>query len=99
MADIRVSEYQTRHQLDDFVRGRTNPDPMDRIIGTTAELKRVHLSHGQSVYGIPVEASDYEQPTTFERPVRGEVYPFGLNGDLRDTKGKPVKKKINRKSK
>lgn len=93
--DIRVSEYQSREALDRDVLNLKSVGSVParlRIVGTTDELKRLHLSHGLSVHGVPAVASDYQPKPTTRRPMRGETKPFGINGDLRDEKGKPAKK-------
>lgn len=94
--DIRVSEFQDREALDSNVQVRIAtsgvPEAL-RIVGTREELARLHLSHGLSVFGVPAVAIDHVPVAPVERPARGPIKPFGINGNLRDRKGKSITRK------
>lgn len=56
-------------------------DKKDVILkGTTEELSKLFLSHGDSVWGVLVTASDYQDKPETPRVERGADYPSQLNG-------------------
>lgn len=59
--------------------GKT-PDKKDAsITGTTAELRPLFLSHGQSVWGVEVIAEDFIPEVITERIDRGPLFKSSLN--------------------
>lgn len=93
MEDIkafRASDYATRESLETAISGFGYTTGYV-IGGTIAELKTLHLSHGQSIHSVPVVALDYVLPQKKEKPSRGAVRPHGLDGQLRGEDGQLVK--------
>lgn len=90
MTNIRASDFKTRDALDKKVQSLTKKSGVF-VVGTMAELRRLHLSHRTVVWGVPCKATDYKPPNAFKPVNRGEIKPFGINGNLREA---PTKKKV-----
>ena len=57
------------------------PEAKDVIIdGTREELLKLNLSHGDSVWGVIAQASDYQEEIIPPRVDRGAEFPSMLNG-------------------
>lgn len=82
MKTYNVTEYPSREDLERQVEtdlGKT-PDKKDgRIVGTSLELSRLQLSHGQSVWGVEVVADDFIQKEKQPKPSRGILHKSSLN--------------------
>lgn len=86
---IQASKFNSRDDIEKEiarVAGRgTEVKTKHTIIGTRAHLARLGLSERRSVFGVSCVATDPEKPKkkNVERPNRGEVYPFGINNNLK----------------
>lgn len=79
---FEANKFNSREDLEAAViadLGKTTEKKDASITGTTTELLRVHLSHGQSVWGVAVEASDYQAEILVEKPHRGTQFKSSLN--------------------
>lgn len=86
MNTLNAKDYSKRSELEDAVKslvGLTAERKSEYVIsGTTEELARLQLSGSTSFWGIgcvdtiPVETKDSPP----EKPVRGEIFPFGIAG-------------------
>lgn len=80
---IKAADFNLRADLEVFVvgkYGRTTNTKDDVITGTEIDLKKLQLSHGQSVWGVPAEAIDFKPEKKFTRPNRGKLFDSKLNG-------------------
>lgn len=80
---ITASEFSTRDELEKHVAtkyGKTAEKKGHTVNGTVAELNVHMLRHGQSLWGIPVVASDYQPREPFDKPSRGKKSKSTLNG-------------------
>lgn len=72
---IEAKNFTLRKDLEDHVQS-TDINTLafdDRVIsGTIEELKKLHLSQGQSVYGMRVVATDYQVSNITPFKQRGE---------------------------
>lgn len=75
----QASDYADRDALEAAIADKTTETKAATIVGKGAELARLFLAHGDRVWGIAVEQSDYVAPPVFERPQRGELHVFGIN--------------------
>lgn len=63
---FNTSDYKSRVELDQAVRIEVGTElkhqkkVTNKIIGTSADLKRLHLSAATSVFGVTVEANEEE---------------------------------------
>lgn len=94
METIKASDFKSRVDLENYVRTilpLTNEFKPDiQIKGKRAELAMLNLSDRTTFYGIKCVISD--KPTeklVVDKPQRGEVVPFGIDG----IKSKPPKEK------
>jgi hypothetical protein len=79
--EYQASDYASREDLETAITnnlGKTTDRKDASIVGTTAELLKVQLSHGQSVWGVAVVADDYQIPPVVDKPQRGEVHKSSL---------------------
>lgn len=60
--------------------GNTTEPKNAVIVGTKAELLALNLSHGDMVWGVVAEASDYQPKVDVPRVERGEQHRTKLNG-------------------
>lgn len=51
-----------------------------KIEDTTENLKKLHLKHGQQVYGVSVVATDFVEKESMPRPKRGKLFDSKING-------------------
>jgi len=82
MQIYQANDFNGREDLESSVvadLGKTT-DKKDAIIsGTVAELSKVQLSHGQSVWGVVVEATNSQPDPVVEKPKRGPQFKSSLN--------------------
>jgi len=76
--DISAKDFSSRGELEGHIAslGGLTPTekPEHKIVGTAKELKKLHLSHGQSCWGIQVVASDFKKKKTSTKKIsRGKV--------------------------
>lgn len=77
-----AKDYDSREALENAIVSAlgATPDTKDAVItGTGKELLKLTLSHGQRVWGVPVEATNYKV-NNYPRVERGGVVPSKLNG-------------------
>ena len=73
-ADREALELQIATDL-----GKTPEKKDATITGTAAELRPLFLSHGQSVWGVDVTATDFTPETPTPRIDRGTIYKSSVN--------------------
>ena len=79
MVKILAKKYNTREELEAKALGS---DPKkDTIVGTRAELAKLHLSDQTTVHGLKCVITDSptRPPPKVEKPDRGEIKPHGIN--------------------
>lgn len=77
-----AAEYADRDTLELAITsdlGKTTEKKDATIVGTTDELRKLFLSHGQSVWGVDAIASDYEAPVVVSKINRGIIHTSSLN--------------------
>jgi hypothetical protein len=77
-----VSSYNSREELEtaiinDF--GKTTDKKDAVIVGKISDLYKVQLSHGQSVWGVMVESTDFISSPVVDKPQRGAMFKSNLN--------------------
>ena len=73
---FKAGDFHTREYLERAITeelGKSTEHKKDSIIGTVEELKRLHLSHGQKVWGVTVKASDPPEPKQKAVIDRGKI--------------------------
>jgi len=86
MTKIEVSNFTTRAELEREIErlvGRTTEKKLDIVItGSVLELKRFAISPHSRIFGVGVEASDFnpQRQARAPKPNRGKIHPFGING-------------------
>ncbi len=82
MQIYQANDFNGREDLESVIvadLGKTT-DKKDAIIsGTVSELLKVQLSHGQSVWGVVVEATNFQPDPVVEKPKRGPQFKSSLN--------------------
>jgi len=82
MKTYQANTVGSREELELLVEsdlGKTTEKKDAIIVGTTEELLKLKLSHGQTVWGVEVEASDYQPIADQPRPMRGELHKSAIN--------------------
>lgn len=82
MQTYQAKDFTSRELLDQQVAsdlGKTPEKKDAKITGTTDELRALFLSHGQSVWGVEVEAVDFIPEEVTPRINRGTIYKSNLN--------------------
>jgi len=83
MEIIKATDHSTREALENAIiqtYGKT-PDLKEvTISGKSEELLKLNLSHGDSVWGVVAEATDYKPKEKTLKVNRGKRYPSTLNG-------------------
>jgi hypothetical protein len=77
-----ATNFSNRKALEESIvsaSGRTVDKKDAQITGSVVELKELRLSHGQTIWGVQVVASDY-QVNNNPRVKRGKRLPTKLNG-------------------
>lgn len=71
---MNAKDFGNREDLEAHVKLQDESLPFEQktINGTIQELKRLRLSHGQSIFGFRVVASDYQVRDVTPFPKRGE---------------------------
>lgn len=88
MLQINAKEFSSRSDLEQYVEnvaGRTNEKNTGyEITGTREELVRLGLSDKRTVFGVVCVITDTptQRVSQQKKPDRGEVHPFGINGNL-----------------
>lgn len=77
--EYQASDYADRDALEAAISDKTVETKDSKIVGSVTDLTRLFLAHGDRVWGIVVEQTDYVAPVVFERPRRGELHKFGIN--------------------
>lgn len=77
--EYQASDYADRDALEAAISEKTVDTKDAKIVGSASDLARLFLAHGDRVWGIAVEQTDYVAPVVFERPRRGELHKFGIN--------------------
>jgi len=95
---FKAKDFNNREALETSVisdLGKTTEKKDAIISGTVAELAKLQLSQGQSVWGVVVEADDFIPEPVVEKPQRGPVFKSSLkytndetNKDLNRREGK-----------
>jgi len=82
MKKYKAKDFANRDELEKQIAldlGKTTNKKDAIIVGTTEELKAVNLGHGQSVWGINTEASDFKKVVKVKKPERGPRYESAVN--------------------
>lgn len=93
---ILAKEYSKRDELENHIRGisgcTVDPKSDIHIEGTRAEMDRLGLSDRTTFWGIKCVITDTPTIPTAQkdadRPVRGEIKDFGMNGATKPPKDK-----------
>lgn len=73
--EIKAKDFSGREELEKHIvatYGRTTDKKDHTIVGTEKELADHKIKHGQSLWGIMVTATDYQQKEKVVREPRGE---------------------------
>lgn len=80
---MKITDFNNREDLENHiinVHGKTPDIKDDKIEGTQKEFRKFNLRHGQFVWGVKLNATDYEQKRTKSELSRGEVKRSVING-------------------
>lgn len=80
--EYQANIFATREELELAIindLGKTTERKDASIVGTVNELISLQLSHGQSVWGVPVVANDFVTEPIVEKPQRGPLFKSSLN--------------------
>lgn len=86
-----ASDFASREDLENKIRASTQLDVSDKpdmqITGTREQLERLGLSDRSIFWGIKCVITDTPTPivkqSEREKPQRGDVHKFGINGQLK----------------
>jgi hypothetical protein len=90
--EISAKEFFNRNELENHVRQTFGLTPEEKkdvvIVGTKQELQKLQLSDKNIFWGIKCVCSDSPRVNNMqkERPNRGKIYPFGLDGNKEQSK-------------
>jgi hypothetical protein len=79
---FQAKDFNSREDLESAIvseLGKTTDKKDASITGTVTELLKLQLSHGQSVWGVIVEATDFQPDPVVEKPKRGPQFKSSLN--------------------
>ena len=97
---ILLKDFDTREALETHIVttfGKTT-DPKEEVIeGTVEELREFKLKHGQRIWGVVAQATDYQPKVAKNKLTRGEVKPSIINGLIKKKKKNAPNKDKDRK--
>lgn len=82
MQIYQAKDFNNREELEAAIVadvGKTTDRKDATITGTVTELLKVQLSHGQFVWGVLVEVTDFVPGPVVEVPSRGKQFKSSLN--------------------
>lgn len=91
MTTLNAKDYSKRSELEEAVKGlvglSVDIKPDHEISGTTEELERLQLSKESFVWGVRcVDTTSKAKDPPTEKPLRGDIQPFGIAGKTKLTK-------------
>lgn len=88
MEIYQAHDFNSREDLENSIvsdLGKTTDKKDASIVGIVADLLLLQLSHGQSVWGVGVEATDFQPDPVVEKPKRGPQFKSSLNYSNNET--------------
>lgn len=80
-----IKNFSSREELEKHITerfGKTVEKKNEKIVGTKKELSFLGLSHGATVWGIPVFEKDFYEKTESINIKRGDRFPSKINGEI-----------------
>ena len=91
MTTLKAKDYSKRSELEEAVKGLVGSSvdlKVDySITGTDEELQKLQLSDGSIVWGVKCKSTNPKaKAPPSEKPLRGDIHPFGIAGKNNLTK-------------